>query len=41
MAINTFLKDCQNNDPKIRGLALRYLCNLKIDSAVEYMATTI
>ncbi len=30
MAVNTYLKDCQNSDPKIRGLALRNLCNLKI-----------
>lgn len=29
MAINTFLKDLKNNNPKIRGLALRSLCSLK------------
>ncbi len=29
LAINTFLKDLKNNNPKIRGLALRSLCSLK------------
>ncbi len=28
-AINTFLRDLKNNNPKIRGLALRSLCSLK------------
>jgi AP-4 complex subunit beta-1 len=37
MALNTFLKDCNNSDPKIRGLALRTLCSLKIPSALEYI----
>lgn len=37
MALNTFLKDCNNNDAKIRGLALRTLCSLKIPSALEYI----
>ncbi len=29
LAINTFLKDLKNSNPKIRGLALRSLCSLK------------
>ncbi len=29
LAINTFLKELSNKDPKIRGLALRSLCSLK------------
>ncbi len=29
LAINTFLRDLKNNDPKTRGLALRSLCSLK------------
>jgi len=29
LAINTFLKDIKNDNPKIRGLALRSLCSLK------------
>ncbi len=37
MALNTFLKDCNNNEPKIKGLALRTLCALKITSALEYV----
>ena len=41
MAINTYLKDCQNNDPKIRGLALRSLSNLKLNSVIEYMMPAI
>lgn len=37
MALNTFLKDCASIDGKIRGLALRTLCSLKISSALEYI----
>lgn len=29
LAINTFIKECGNPDPKIRGLALRSLCGLR------------
>ena len=29
LAVNTFLKELKNKDPKIRGLALRSLCSLK------------
>jgi len=41
MAINTYLKDCQNKDAKIRGLALRNLCSLKFKAAEEYMMPAI
>jgi len=41
MALNTFLKDCNNSDAKIRGLALRTLCSLKIPSALEYIQQRI
>ena len=41
MAINTYLKDCQNKDQKIRGLALRNLCNLKFQAATEYIMPAI
>ena len=38
MAINTFLKDIKNNvDPKVRGLALRSLCSLRVESIFEYL----
>lgn len=37
MALNTFLKDCASPDGKIRGLALRTLCSLKVPSALEYI----
>ena len=29
MAINTFKKDCNHTSPKIKGMALRNLCNFK------------
>ena len=41
MAINTFRKDCQHSDAKIRGLALRNLCSLKFSGAFEYMIPCI
>ena len=37
MAINTFLKDCAAKDGKIRGLALRTLCALRVPAAMEYI----
>lgn len=37
MAINTMQRDCSNEDPMIRGLALRALCNLGLPSVVEYI----
>ena len=41
LAINTFLKDLKNNNPKIRGLALRSLCSLKFKGAYEYFANSL
>ena len=41
MAMNTFLKDCVAKDGKIRGLALRTLCGLKTESALEYIRTQV
>ena len=35
LAINTFLKDMKNPNPKIRGLALRSLCSLKFKGAYD------
>lgn len=34
MVINTFKKDCKHTSPKIRGMALRNLCNFK---TVDYV----
>ena len=36
MSLNTFLKDCNSPDGKIRGLALRSLCGLKTIAAADY-----
>jgi AP-4 complex subunit beta-1 len=41
MAINTYVKDCQHSDPKIRGLALRSLCSLRFSGSYEYMQPAI
>lgn len=41
MAINTFLKDCQHTDAKIRGLALRNLCSLRFTGSFEYFLPAI
>lgn len=38
MCINTLRRDCDNEDPMVRGLALRSLCNLRLDSILEYVA---
>ncbi len=37
MAINSFLKDCEDKDSKIRGLALRSLCSLRFDGVYDYI----
>ena len=36
MAINSFKKDCEDKDVKIKGLALRSLCSLKFDGVYDY-----
>ena len=41
LAINTFLNDLKNENPKIRGLALRNLCSLKFKGAYEYFAKAL
>jgi AP-4 complex subunit beta-1 len=41
LAINTFLNDLKNDNPKIRGLALRNLCSLKFKGAYEYFAKAL
>lgn len=37
MCINTLLNDCRNEDPMVRGLALRSLCSLRLESILEYI----
>ncbi|GAB5359852.1 hypothetical protein AAMO2058_000577600 [Amorphochlora amoebiformis] len=37
LAINTLRKDAKDDDPMIRGLALRSLCSLQLPSIVEYV----
>ncbi|CAD7974932.1 unnamed protein product [Amoebophrya sp. A25] len=37
LAINTLQKDCRDEDPTIRGLALRSLCSLKLPDMLEYL----
>mmetsp|Transcript_18127 Transcript_18127/g.49459 ORF Transcript_18127/g.49459 Transcript_18127/m.49459 type:complete len:854 (+) Transcript_18127:342-2903(+) len=38
MCTNTLQKDCGNDDPMVRGLALRALCGLQLPQMVEYIA---
>ncbi|CAE7788856.1 BETAA-AD [Symbiodinium sp. KB8] len=37
LAINTLQSDCQDDDPMVRGLALRSLCSLRLESILEYV----
>jgi vesicle coat complex subunit len=37
MCTNTLQKDCGNEDPMVRGLALRALCSLNLPTMVEYI----
>ena len=37
MCTNTLQKDCNNEDPMVRGLALRSLCSLNLPQMVEYI----
>jgi len=37
MCTNTLQKDCGNDDPMVRGLALRSLCSLRLPQMVEYI----
>lgn len=41
MAINTFIKDCGDKDPNVKGLALRSLCSLRFAGSVEYLLPAI
>ncbi len=37
MCINSLRRDCDNEDPLVRGLALRSLCSLRMESMLEYV----
>ncbi|CAM8913307.1 unnamed protein product [Rhodiola kirilowii] len=37
LTINFLQKDCKDEDPMIRGLALRSLCTLRVQNLVEYL----
>jgi len=41
LAINTFLRDMKNQNPKVRGLALRMLCSIKFKGVYEYFANAL
>jgi len=39
MTINQLHKDCVDQDPTVRGLALRSLCSLRVTNYVEYVVS--
>jgi len=41
LAINTFQKDCRDEDPMVRGLALRSFCSLRLNNIIEYLQKPI
>lgn len=41
LAVNTLQKDCRDDDPMIRGLALRSLCSLSLVNMVEYLQPAV
>lgn len=41
LAVNTLQKDCRDDDPMIRGLALRSLCSLNLLNMIEYLQPAV
>ncbi|KAG2599260.1 hypothetical protein PVAP13_5KG383200 [Panicum virgatum] len=41
LTINFLQRDCRDQDPTIRGLALRSLCSLRVPNFVEYLVTPL
>jgi AP-4 complex subunit beta-1 len=41
LAINTLQKDCRDEDPMVRGLALRSLTGLRLSSILEYVMSPL
>eukprot|EP01032_Pedospumella_encystans_P013573 gene13573-15619_t len=37
MCINSLRRECENEDPTVRGLALRSICSLRLESILEYI----
>lgn len=37
LAVNTLTKDCHNESPIIRGMALRSICSLRLANLIEYI----
>jgi vesicle coat complex subunit len=40
LAINQLHKDCCDQDPTVRGLALRSLCSLRVPNFLEYVVSS-
>jgi len=41
LTINLLTKDCRDQDPTIRGLALRSLCSLRVANLIEYLVSLV
>ena len=41
LAINTLQKDCKDESPLVRGLALRSLASLRLPQLTEYLIPTL
>jgi vesicle coat complex subunit len=41
MAVNTLVQDCKNQDPMVRGLALRSLTGLRVANITEYITAPV
>ncbi|CAG8500098.1 10031_t:CDS:2 [Acaulospora colombiana] len=41
LAVNTFQKDLQDENPLVRGLALRTLCSMRLADYVKYMLESL
>jgi vesicle coat complex subunit len=41
LTINQLQKDCRDQDPTVRGLALRSLCSLRIANLLEYVVAPV
>ena len=41
LAINTLQKDCRDEDPMVRGLALRSFTSLRLDNITEYLPPVV
>ena len=39
LTINLLTKDCRDQDPSVRGLALRSLCSLRVANLIEYIVS--